>query len=132
LPSDIGAQLANTTPKIHLSPLPANASLPALTLDNLNLLNQFGNGGVDVFLTSNQDVSKNPKFMFGATPDANGRIANAKTTAVIVVDKGNGITDVFYIIFWAFNWGQPVLGQLMGMYTFLRCQPILMFEKTIM
>lgn len=103
-------------------------SLPALNLDNLNILNQYANGGVDVYLTSNTDVTKNPRYMFGLTPDASGRIVDGKTTAVIVVDKGNGVTDVFYMVFFAFNWGPAVMGQTMGMSSFLNRQPILTYE----
>lgn len=39
-----------------------------------------------------------------------------KTASIIVVDKGNGVTDVFYMYFWAFNWGGVVLENQLGMF----------------
>jgi hypothetical protein len=40
-----------------------------------------------------------------------------KTGVIIIVDKGNGIVDVFYFIFFAFNWGGIVLGKQLGTFT---------------
>lgn len=113
LPSDIGEQLKNTVPKIGLLPLPDNANLPPLTLDNLSILNNFGGGGKNVYLTS-KDVSKSPAWLYGITPDSDGVVPNAKTCVVITVDKGNGILDAFFVMFWAYNWGGTVLGQNLG------------------
>jgi hypothetical protein len=53
--------------------------------------------GNDVYLTSNDDVTKNPEWIKGSKPDANGKTNNAITAAVIVNDKGNGNVDAFYM-----------------------------------
>jgi hypothetical protein len=71
------------------------------------------NGG-DVYLTSIADVTTNPAWLNGIPPDANGGTGNEKTSAIIIVDKGNGVIDVFYMYFWAFNWGGVVLGNQLG------------------
>lgn len=39
-----------------------------------------------------------------------------RTGANIVVHKGNGIVDIFYFIFFAFNYGGIVLGKNLGEY----------------
>jgi len=116
LPSDIGAQLQHTVPKIGLNSLPSNATLPPLTLDNLQVLNQYGTAGSNVYMTSKDDASKFPQvpWLNGVAPDADGKVPDAKTCAVIVVDKGNGMVDAFYVMFWAFNWGGMTLGQNLG------------------
>ena len=123
-PSDIGTQLVHTSPWHNLTPLPA-ASLPSpLTLDNLDQLNALGNGGSDIFLTSNDDVSKNPVWLCGVNPDSEGRVHNAKTCVIIVAEKDDGIVDVFYVYFYAFNWGGKVLGQNLGELLFHLVLPI--------
>jgi hypothetical protein len=114
MPSDISAQLAHTIPKVKSAPLPTNASIPTLTLENLHELNRFGNGGVDIYLTSKDDVTENPAWLDGIKPGPDGKIPNAKTCTVIVADKGNGTVDAFYIYFYAFNWGGVVLGDNLG------------------
>lgn len=70
--------------------------------------------GDDVYLTSIADVTTNPAWLNGIQPDANGGTGNDKTCAVIIVDKGNGVIDAFYMYFWAFNWGGVVLGAQLG------------------
>ena len=119
LPSDISEQLKHTVPKIGLSPLPNDANLPLLTLDNLSILNKFGKGGENVYLTSKDDISKLPPWMFGIAPDSNGVVPNAKTCVVITADRGNGTLDAFFIMFWAYNWGGNVLGQNLGKHSWL-------------
>jgi hypothetical protein len=114
MPSDLVAHLTHTVPKFNFDTLPATVTLPKLTLDNLNMLNEYGNGGVNMFLTSVDDISKNPHWLFGITPDANGVVPNAKTGVIIVAPKGNGIIDAFYLYFYAYNWGGIVLGQELG------------------
>ena len=92
----------------------ADVQLPPLTLDNLDVLNRYGNNGTDVYLTAKDDVSKVPAWINGITPDSNGVVHNGKTCVVIVADKGNGIVDAFFVMFWAFNWGGRVLGETLG------------------
>lgn len=117
-PSDIGAQLVHTTPKHNLAPLPAGSVPLPLTLDNLDQLNALGNGGSDIFLTSNDDVSKNPTWLCGVTPDSDGKVHNAKTCVIIVAEKDNGVVDVFYVYFYAYNWGGKVIGDNLGEFRF--------------
>jgi hypothetical protein len=101
-PSDIAAQVANTIPQVNFAPV-ANAPNP-LDLNNLNQL------GADVYLTSKDDVTKNPAWIMGVKPDASGKTQGAVTATVIVNDKGNGNVDAFYMYFYANNWGGTVLG----------------------
>lgn len=66
--------------------------------------------GGDVYLTSNDDVTKNPQWIKGVKPDVNGKTNGAVTTAVIINEKGNGEVDAFYMYFYAYNYGGEVLG----------------------
>jgi hypothetical protein len=102
MPTDIKVFLDNTTPKVNFNEV-SGPSKP-LTQDNLNQL------GSDVYLTSNDDVTKNPTWIKGTKPDSNGKTNNAITAAVIVNDKGNGNVDAFYMYFYAYNYGGEVLG----------------------
>lgn len=111
-PSDISAQVTYTTPKQQRNPLPPGVPSP-LNLDNLDQLNAFGKNGSDIYLTANDDISKDPTWILGNKPDANGKTAGT-TCAVIVADKGNGRVDVFYMHFYAFNWGGEVFDQNVG------------------
>jgi len=111
-PSDMGAQISNTRPKLEFADV---AGVPSpLTLDNLDELNKLGNNGLNIYLTSNDDISKNPTWLNGVKPDADGKTGDAKSCAVIVVDKGNGMVDAFYMYFYAFNWGGIVLDKNLG------------------
>ena len=109
-PSDIGAQLANTQPENNFSVV-AGAPNP-LTLDNVNALNAAG--GTAVYLTSKTDITKNPAYLNGVKPDANGKTNAAVSTAIIVNDHGAGNVDAFYMYFYAYNRGNVVLGQEIG------------------
>jgi hypothetical protein len=94
-----------------------------LTLSNLDQLNSIGsNGGLNVYLTSNVDITTKPKWLEGVKPDANGGVGDEMTAVIIVVDKGDGVVDAFYMYFWAFNWGGVVLENQLGQYT-RRCTP---------
>ncbi|KAE9961246.1 hypothetical protein EG328_004402 [Venturia inaequalis] len=112
MPSDIGAQVTNSKPKLEFADIP-NVPSP-LNLDNLDVLNNFGNKGVNIYLTSNDDITKNPPWIKGVKPNANGKTEGAKSCAVIVVDKGNGMVDAFYMYYFAFNYGGIVLGKNVG------------------
>lgn len=112
MPSDIGAQITNSRPKLEFADL---AGVPSpLNLDKLDELNKFGNKGMNVYLTSNDDVSQDPQWIKGVNPNADGKTEGAKSCAVIVVDKGNGTVDAFYMYFYAFNFGGIVLGKNLG------------------
>lgn len=81
------------------------------------------NGGTDVYLTSYDDVTTNPKWLEGLKLDTNGGTGNEKTGVIVVVEKGDldwsrkkegKVVDVFYFYFWSFNWGGVVLGNQLG------------------
>ncbi len=76
LPSDIGAQLQHTKPEVNFVAVP---NLPALTLDNLDILNNAGN--TSVYLTSVDDITTNPTWLNGVKPDSNGKTTGAVSTA---------------------------------------------------
>ncbi|KAL8901354.1 MAG: hypothetical protein Q9207_005233 [Kuettlingeria erythrocarpa] len=109
-PSDIGAQLAHTKPQINFVEV-AGAPNP-LTLDNLASLNALG--GQSVYLTSVDDITKNPAWLNGVKPDASGKTDGATSCAVIVNDHGAGNVDAYYMYFYAFDVGNTVLGQEVG------------------
>ena len=89
-------------PQVNFAPV-ANAPNP-LDLNNLHQLSG------DVYLTSKDDVTKNPAWILGVKPDGSGKTNGAVTATVIVNDKGNGNVDAFYMYFYANNWGGTVLG----------------------
>lgn len=111
-PSDLSAQLANTRPELNYTPI-TNGPSP-LTLDNLNDLNALG--GKDVYLTSIDDVSTNPSWLYGVVPDASGKTDGAVSTGIIVVDHGEGTVDAFYMYFYAFNWGGFYFGNAVDLH----------------
>jgi hypothetical protein len=78
-------------------------------------LNNLGaNAGKDVYLTSNDNITTNPKWLEGTQPNTKRGTEDEKTSVIIVVDKGEGIVDVFYFYFFAFNWGGVVLEKQLG------------------
>jgi hypothetical protein len=79
-------------------------------LDTLNDL-----GGEDVYLTSNEDLGKIPNYLHGQAPNKKTlQTEEAVSTVVIVVDKGDGIVDAFYMYFYTFNQGPTVYGHELG------------------
>ena len=113
MPSDIGSHITHSTPKgDKRSDLP---NLPqSLNLDNLDQLNAFTDQGKTVYLTSNDDFTKDPAWIKGVRPDTTGKTSDAISAAVIVADKGNGMVDVFYFYYYIYNRGATVLGQNLG------------------
>ncbi|KAL8787894.1 MAG: hypothetical protein Q9213_001921 [Squamulea squamosa] len=109
-PSDIGAQVAHTKPEVNYNVV--NGAPNPLTLDNLASLNDLG--GSSVYLTSVDDITKNPSWLKGVKPDGNGKTNGATTCAVIVNDHGSGNVDAYYMYFYAYNQGNTVLGQEIG------------------
>jgi len=110
LPSDIGAQIIHTKPEENYTPL--NGAPSPLTLNNLDSLNSLG--GASVYLTSLDDITKNPSWFKGVTPDGSGKTNGAVSSAIIVNDHGSGFVDAFYFYFYAYNEGNTVLGQEFG------------------
>jgi hypothetical protein len=110
-PSDIAAQVENTHPGINYTTI---GDLPSLTLDNLDVLNSYGDDGKYVYLTSNIDVTTAPKWLDGVVPDSSGKTNGATSAAIIVNDHGAGLVDVFYMYFYAYNLGNTVLFQELG------------------
>ncbi|KAE8442082.1 hypothetical protein EG329_003840 [Mollisiaceae sp. DMI_Dod_QoI] len=111
-PSDMLAQITNTHPEINLTSI--DDPPEPLTLHNLDSLNQFGNGGMNVYLTSNIPVTSSPTWLTGIVPDSTGKTNNAISCAVIMHDRGSGLVDVFYMYFYAYNQGNTVLLQELG------------------
>lgn len=107
-PSDISQQVVHTVPEVNTTKI-SNAPSP-LTLDNLNQLNNFGNGGVNVYLTSREGIAALPSWFDGVRPDSSGLTENAISCAIITVDHGSGLLDAFYFYFYAYNKGNDVLG----------------------
>jgi hypothetical protein len=119
LPSDIGAQLAHADPSLNFTAI-KNGPSP-LTLSNLDRLNAIANcninsfGTCPIYLTSKDNVTTNPSWLYGVLPDpTTGEAVGAKSCAIIVNDHGNGIVDAYYMYFYAFNMGETVFGQVLG------------------
>lgn len=110
LPSDIGAQLAHTQPEVNYTVV-SGAPNP-LTLDNLNDLNNLG--GTEVYLTSTDNIETNPAWLYGVAPDSQGKTDGAVSCAIIVNDHGSGLVDVYYMYFYAFNYGGDYFNFIIG------------------
>lgn len=80
-----------------------------MTLDNLDSLNAFANGGTDVYLTSNEGIAALPSWFQGVKPDASGNTGSTIASAIVTVSKPNNIVDAFYFYFYAYNQGNWVL-----------------------
>lgn len=101
MPSDIGAQLQHTTPKVKFASV-ANAP-QTLTLDNLDSLNSLAENAQDIYLTSNDDVTKDPAWLKGVAPNpTTGKTEGAVSSVIIVNDRGSGQVDAFYMYFYAY------------------------------
>lgn len=119
MPSDIQAQLNNTYPALNYTALPRENVPSPLLLSDLEQLNAQGNcvrfGTCPVFLTSKDNVTTNPPWLYGVTPDSEtGETVGAKSCAIIVNDHGNGLVDAIYMYFYAFDMGPNVTGQVLG------------------
>jgi hypothetical protein len=106
------AQVVNTEPVVNFTAIEITQA--PLTLDNLDVLNSYGDGGADVYLTSIVDVTTNPKWLNGVVPDPSGKTNGATSCAIIVNDHGSGLVDVFYMYFYAYNLGNTVLFHELG------------------
>ncbi|KAE9973182.1 hypothetical protein EG328_004524 [Venturia inaequalis] len=101
-PSDIGEHLKHTTAKLNGKPI---SGLPALNLDNLELLNAHGK---EVALTSNDDVETPSQWLFGETPNASGKLDSAIPCAVIMLEKTPRDVDVYYFYFYSYDRGANI------------------------
>ncbi|WDK22720.1 vacuolar protein sorting-associated protein 62 [Colletotrichum graminicola] len=102
MPSDLLTHVRHTSPLLDRSPVP---DLPPLDLDNLELLNQFGD---NVALTSDDDPTTHPPWLLGTPPDPDGRVRDATPCVVILVDKNERDVDAFYFYFYSYNEGPNV------------------------
>jgi hypothetical protein len=111
LPSDLETHISNTYPTVNFTQV--NGMQENLTLSNLDILNKFG--GEDVYLTSISPLMQMPPWTFGQKPNPNTlQTENAVSCVVIVVDKGEGVVDAFYMYFYSFNDGPSALGHQAG------------------
>lgn len=101
MPSDLQTHIVHTTPRVDFNTVSGPSPLD---LNNLNAL------GSNVYLTSNDDVTKNPTWLKGIRPDQSGKTNDGITASIIVNDKGNGNVDAFYMTFYSYNWGGLVAG----------------------
>lgn len=86
---------------VHMEPM---TGLPALDLDNLVLVNARLDSG-PVSLTANEDITSLPAWFLGENPDESGRLHNATSCVVILVEseKDAAVVDAFYFYFYSYN-----------------------------
>ncbi|KAJ3162382.1 hypothetical protein HDU86_004862 [Geranomyces michiganensis] len=76
-------------------------------------LGAYSRPGSNVWLTSLDDPEKNPAWQHGTAPV--GGKSDGPITIVVTPPKGNdGVIDVFYMLYYAFNHGPKVLGRVYG------------------
>lgn len=110
-PSDMAIHISNTHGALNFTPI--DGAPDRLSLQNLHLLNDLG--GDEVYLTSNDELIKMPKYLHGKKPDSRTlQTTNAISCVIIVVDKGEGIVDAFYMYFYTFNQGPSVMSHELG------------------
>ena len=103
--------VSNTHGALNFTPI--EGAPDRLSLHNLHLLNDLG--GDKVYLTSNEELVSLPKYLHANKPDAKTlQTKDAISCVIIVVNKGNGIMDAFYMYFYTFNKGPTVLGYDIG------------------
>lgn len=67
-----------------------------------------------MFLTSVDDVTRNPLWLTGMKPNGDGKTEEAVSSAVIINDHRDGTIDVFYMYFYSYNLGNKVFGKNRG------------------
>lgn len=102
-PADLLNHVQHTTPMIGQDPVP---DLPPLDLDNLAMLNNVSSQRVA--LTSNDNVTAMPSWLYGQAPDASGKIENATACVVILVEKSEIDLDAFYFYFYSYDRGPNI------------------------
>lgn len=95
--------IRHTTPAVNYSLVP---DLPELNLDNLALLENISSESVA--LTSNDDVTTLPAWLYGQNPDEAGRIANATPCVVILVERSARDVDAFFFYFYSYDRGANI------------------------
>ncbi|KAF2146347.1 uncharacterized protein K452DRAFT_283624 [Aplosporella prunicola CBS 121167] len=100
-PASIPAHLTHVQPETNYTPI--TSAPDPLTLDNLDQLSDA------VYLTSKDDVTTDPAWLRGSKPDCAGATGEDPTAAVVLVEKGTGILDAFYLYFYAYDWGGAYL-----------------------
>lgn len=71
-----------------------------LTLDNVDALNEHGNGSVYLTTKHGIDASPQSKWLFGVKPDQQGR-ADGVSSVIVTREVDEGVEDVFYFYFFA-------------------------------
>ncbi|KAJ0363696.1 hypothetical protein COL26b_012863 [Colletotrichum chrysophilum] len=104
IPSDLLTHVRHTTPAVDRKPI---TGLPSLDLDNLEILNEYGNKD-HVALVSDDDPTTYPKWLYGEAPDETGRIHNSTPCVVVIVEKNERELDAFYFYFYSFNEGPNI------------------------
>lgn len=96
-PADVAEHLTHMVPEADFS-----AVAQGVTLETV------GGLGSDVFLTSKDDVTKQPAWVTSAvgTPDASAKSAAPAT--IVLVEKDGGILDAFFFYFYSFDHGGKV------------------------
>ncbi|KAJ4865595.1 vacuolar protein sorting-associated protein 62 domain-containing protein [Trichoderma breve] len=110
-PADLLQHIRHTTPATNQSSIP---NLPKLDLDNLALLNDVDTKGGRIALTSNDDITGLPAWLYGSLPDESGRIANATPCVVILVEKSARDVDAFFFYFYSYDRGDTKHGMHFG------------------
>lgn len=80
--------------------------MPELNLDNLALLENISSERVA--LTSNDDVTTLPAWLYGQNPDEAGRIANATPCVVVLVERSARDVDAFFFYFYSYDRGANI------------------------
>ncbi|KAM5354828.1 hypothetical protein ACJ41O_001474 [Fusarium nematophilum] len=121
-PSDLLAHIHHTTPKLKDKSLKDAEGLPSLDLDNLDVLNKWGD---NVALTSNDDPLSLPDWIRGEAPDEDGRIRNSTACVVILVDKDEPeVVDAFYFYFYSYNEGPNITQVLEPANTWVKAKEV--------
>jgi hypothetical protein len=111
-PSDMGTHVANTHATMNFEHV--DGAPDALNLNNLKKLNRIDNAD-EIYLTSTEPLFSLPEYLKGQKPDPKTlQTKNATSCVVIVVDKGEGVMDAFYMYFYTFNEGPSALGHTAG------------------
>ncbi|KAJ4992948.1 vacuolar protein sorting-associated protein 62 [Stagonosporopsis vannaccii] len=111
-PADLSTFLRHVRPQINFKDVGSNQSLSLADLDKCNT--HGVKNGQDVYLTSYDDVTASPAWLEGSEIDGAGSTGDDRTGAIIVVEKGSNTVDVFYFVFWAYNYGGVVVGRNLG------------------
>ncbi|KAL2831160.1 hypothetical protein BDW59DRAFT_7586 [Aspergillus cavernicola] len=111
-PSGIAEHIQHVVvPKVDYQPV-EGVQLP-LTLNNLDHLNDLGDGSVYLSSKEGIDADPHPSWFYGAEIDGNGQTSDV-SSIIVVHDRGDGEVDAFYFYFYSYNQGNTVLGMEFG------------------